>query len=140
MNYYGGYMPRRPSIHLDGVPLHIVQRGHNHVHLLVTPDHADAIPRLIIALGRRYVQYINTAYRRTGTLWDSRYISSLIQAETYLLSCQRYIELNPVRAAMLMTLPTTAGPAIAITHWGPTLTGTASALSGDWAGRNSSAA
>jgi putative transposase len=47
------------------------------------------------------VQYINTTYRRTGTLWDSRYKSSLIQAETYLVSCQRYIELNPVRAAMV---------------------------------------
>jgi putative transposase len=131
-------MPRRPRIHLDGVPLHIVQRGHNrqpcffgeedyqaylywlgealnkegcalhayalmtnHVHLLVTPEHAESIPRLIIALGRRYVQYINTTYRRTGSLWDSRYKSSLIQAETYLLACQRYIELNPVRAAMV---------------------------------------
>ncbi|MGA7181053.1 MAG: transposase [Thiobacillaceae bacterium] len=131
-------MPRRPRIHMDGVPLHIVQRGHNrepcffceadyqaylywlgealneeqcalhayalmtnHVHLLVTPARAEAIPRLIIALGRRYVQYINTTYRRTGALWDSRYKSSLIQAETYLLSCQRYIELNPVRAAMV---------------------------------------
>ena len=47
------------------------------------------------------MQYINTTYRRTGTLWDSRYKSSLIQAETYLLFCQRYIELNPVRAAMV---------------------------------------
>ena len=46
-------------------------------------------------------QYINTTYRRTGTLWDSRYKASLIQAQTYLLSCQRYIELNPVRAAMV---------------------------------------
>lgn len=73
----------------------------NHVHLLVTPEHAKAVPRLVIALGRRYVQYINTTYRRSGTLWDSRYKSSLIQAETYLLSCQRYIELNPVRAAMV---------------------------------------
>jgi putative transposase len=47
------------------------------------------------------VQYVNRTYRRTGTLWDSRYKSSLIQAETYLLLCQRYIELNPVRAAMV---------------------------------------
>ena len=47
---------------------------------------SDAAPRVIIALGRRYVQYINTTYRRTGTLWDSRYKSSLIQAETYLLA------------------------------------------------------
>jgi len=131
-------MPRRPRIHLDGVPLHIVQRGHdrepcffaeedyhsyrhwlgealagtgcqlhayalmsNHVHLLVTPRKAEAVPGLIISLGRRYVQYINTTYRRTGTLWDSRYKASLIQAKTYLLTCMRYIELNPVRAAMV---------------------------------------
>jgi putative transposase len=73
----------------------------NHVHLLLTPKKAEAVPRLIIALGRRYVQYVNRTYRRTGTLWDSRYKSSLIQAETYLLACQRYIELNPVRAAMV---------------------------------------
>ena len=73
----------------------------NHVHLLLTPKKAEAVPRLIISLGRRYVQYINRSYRRTGTLWDSRYKSSLIQAETYLLLCQRYIELNPVRAAMV---------------------------------------
>ena len=131
-------MPRRPRVHLDGIPLHIVQRGHNrepcffaeedysgylhwlgealgenecalhayvlmtnHVHLLLTPKKARAVPKLIISLGRRYVQYINRTYRRTGTLWDSRYKSSLVQAETYLLACQRYIELNPVRAAMV---------------------------------------
>jgi putative transposase len=47
------------------------------------------------------VQYINKTYRRTGTLWDGRYKSSLVQAERYLLLCQRYIELNPVRAAMV---------------------------------------
>jgi len=73
----------------------------NRVHLLLTPRKAAAVPGLIIALGRRYVQYINRTYRRTGTLWDSRYKSSLVQAETYLLACQRYIELNPVRAAMV---------------------------------------
>ena len=73
----------------------------NHVHLLVTPASAESIPRVIIAVGRRYVQYINHSYRRTGTLWDSRYKSSLVQAETYLLLCQRYIEINPVRAAMV---------------------------------------
>jgi putative transposase len=53
------------------------------------------------ALGRRYVQYINRSYRRTGSLWEGRYKSSLIQAETYLLTCMRYIELNPVRANMV---------------------------------------
>jgi putative transposase len=73
----------------------------NHVHLLLTPPRADRVPRLIISLGRRYVQYINRTYRRTGTLWDSRYKSSVVQAEACLLACQRYIELNPVRAAMV---------------------------------------
>ena len=73
----------------------------NRVLLLVTPRTAAAIPEMMISLGRRYVQYINRTYRRTGTLWGSRYKSSLIQAEGYLLACQRYIELNPVRAAMV---------------------------------------
>jgi putative transposase len=53
------------------------------------------------AMGRRYVQYINRSYRRTGSLWEGRYKSSLVQAETYLLTCMRYIELNPVRAGMV---------------------------------------
>jgi putative transposase len=57
----------------------------NHVHLLLSPKQAESVPRLIIALGRRYVQYINKTYRRTGTLWYSRYKPSLIQGETYLL-------------------------------------------------------
>ena len=73
----------------------------NHVHLLLTPRKAEAVPRLIMSLGRRYVQYINRTHGRTGTLWDSRYKSSVIQADTYLLTCQRYIELNPVRAALV---------------------------------------
>jgi len=74
----------------------------NHVHLLLTPPaQVESVPRLLILLGRRYVQYINKAYRRTGILWDSRYKSSSIQSDAYLLSCQRYIELNPVRAEMV---------------------------------------
>jgi putative transposase len=73
----------------------------NHVHLLVTPDKENGIAKLMQAVGRRYVQYINRSYRRTGSLWEGRYKSSLIQAETYLLTCMRYIELNPVRANMV---------------------------------------
>jgi len=84
-----------------GCVLHAYALMTNHVHLLLTPQKAAAVPKLLISLGRRYVQYINKTYRRTGTLWDSRYKSSLIQAETYLLACMRYIELNPVRAAMV---------------------------------------
>ena len=53
------------------------------------------------ALGQRYVQYFNRTYRRSGTLWEGRYRSSLTQEEQYLLACMRYIELNPVRAGMV---------------------------------------
>jgi putative transposase len=73
----------------------------NHVHLLVTPETETGIAKLMQAVGRRYVQYINRSYHRTGSLWEGRYKSSLIQAETYLLTCMRYIELNPVRANMV---------------------------------------
>lgn len=130
-------MPRRLRIYVPGVPIHLVQRGHNrgacfftdedflvyrewlgealkqtgcavhayvlmtnHVHLLLTPPSAQAVAHLVMSLGRRYVQYINKTYHRTGTLWDSRYKSSLVHAEDYQLLCQRYIELNPVRAGM----------------------------------------
>jgi len=73
----------------------------NHVHLLVSTDRAEALGALMKALGQRYTQYVNKVYRRSGTLWEGRYKSCPIQAETYLLACQRYIELNPVRAAMV---------------------------------------
>lgn len=73
----------------------------NHVHLLVSADRADAPGSLMKALGQRYVQYVNRAYRRSGTLWEGRFRSCLIQDEIYLLACQRYIELNPVRAGMV---------------------------------------
>ena len=73
----------------------------NHVHLLVTPAEPTSPARLMQSVGRRYVQYINRFYRRTGSLWEGRYKSSVVQAETYLLACYRYIELNPVRAGMV---------------------------------------
>ena len=131
-------MPRRPRIHLDGMPLHLVQRGHNrqpcffaeadywaylnwlgeaarkagckihayalmtnHVHLLLTPADAQSVPRMMVALGRQYVPYINAAYQRSGTLWEGRYRATVVEAETYLFECMRYIELNPVRADMV---------------------------------------
>ena len=89
------------ALKATGCQLHAYVQMTNHVHLLLTPPTPEAVSGLMISLGRRYVQYINKTYRRTGTLWDSRYKSSLVQADTYLLLCQRYIELNPVRAAMV---------------------------------------
>ena len=73
----------------------------NHVHLLVTPLTENGVTALMQSLGRRYVRYFNHTYRRTGTLWEGRFKSCLIQSEIYLLKCYRYIEMNPVRAGMV---------------------------------------
>lgn len=73
----------------------------NHVHLLVTPEGEESLSYMMRYLGSRYVQYVNHVYQRSGTLWEGRYKSSLIDSEGYLLTCMRYIELNPVRAAMV---------------------------------------
>lgn len=73
----------------------------NHVHLLMTPISTGNISRLMQSLGRYYVRYINKKYDRTGTLWEGRYKSTLIDSEAYLLTVSRYIELNPVRANMV---------------------------------------
>jgi putative transposase len=73
----------------------------NHVHLLVTPMGAYGVSQMMQALGRRYVYYINNTYKRTGTLWEGRYKSSLIDSDNYLLTCMRYIELNPIRATLV---------------------------------------
>lgn len=73
----------------------------NHVHLLISADRTGAPGALMKALGQRYVQYVNRRYQRSGTLWEGRFRSCLTQDEAYLLTCQRYIELNPVRADMV---------------------------------------
>ena len=73
----------------------------NHVHLLMTPQTENGISLVMQSLGRRYVQYFNYRYRRSGTLWEGRYKATLIDSEEYLLTCYRYIELNPVRAGMV---------------------------------------
>lgn len=73
----------------------------NHVHLLLTPATAGGAGQLMKALGQRYVQHINRTYGRSGTLWEGRFRSCLTQEEDYLLACQRYIELNPVRAGIV---------------------------------------
>lgn len=76
---------------------------HNHLHLLVTPSTVDSLPRTMQSIGRRYAQYFNRSYRRSGSLWEGRYKSSLVDTDHYLLCCYRYIELNPVRAGLVRT-------------------------------------
>ena len=84
-----------------GVALHAYVLMDNHFHLLATPESADALPRMMQAVGRRYVRYFNDGQGRTGTLWEGRYRSTLIQPETYLLACMAYMDLNPVRAGLV---------------------------------------
>lgn len=73
----------------------------NHVHLLLTSRELDGASSMMKHLGQRYVQYVNRTYKRSGTLWKGRFRSSIVQVETFLLRCHRYIELNPVRAGMV---------------------------------------
>ena len=75
----------------------------NHVHLLCTPRQEKGISSMMQALGRRYVRYFNYEYKRSGTLWEGRYKSCLVESEAYLLKVYRYIELNPVRAGMVLS-------------------------------------
>jgi putative transposase len=72
----------------------------NHVHMLVTADDAGGQYRMMQALGRRYVRYFNDRHGRSGTLWEGRFKASLVDSDAYLLTCMRYIELNPVRAGL----------------------------------------
>lgn len=73
----------------------------NHIHFLATPETETGLSNTSRVVGSRYAQYMNKRYRRTGTLWEGRHRSSLIQQDEYLLACYRYIELNPVRAGMV---------------------------------------
>ena len=73
----------------------------NHVHILLTPVEESSAGALMKRLGQRYVQYVNRTYHRSGTLWEGRFRSCIVQQENYLLICQRYIELNPVRAGIV---------------------------------------
>ena len=83
-----------------GCSVHAYVLMTNHVHLLITPHLEQSLGKAMQMLGRYYVQYYNYCYRRTGTLWEGRYKATLIDSEAYLLTCMRYIELNPVRAGM----------------------------------------
>jgi putative transposase len=123
---------------MAGVPVHVIQRGHNrsacfftavdriyyleqlaaqagrfgcavhayclmtnHIHLLLTPASPEGCGRMMKHLAQRYAQHANRTYRRNGTLYEGRFRSCLVESERYLLTCCRYIELNPVRAGMV---------------------------------------
>jgi putative transposase len=85
-----------------GVAIHAYVLMGNHFHLLATPQTAQSLPQMMQAVGRRYVRYFNDTQKRTGTLWEGRYKSTVIQTERYLLACMAYIDLNPVRAGIVV--------------------------------------
>ncbi len=123
-------MARLPRIIIPGIPQHVIQRGNNrqvcfyfddcyavyldklkeysrkydvaiHSFALMTPSSKTGISRMIQTISSYYVRYVNQAVGRTGTLWEGRYKSTLIDSENYFLTVSRYIELNPVRACMV---------------------------------------
>ena len=84
-----------------GCALHAYVLMTNHTHLLLSPNDEYGASGLMKRLGQRYTQYFNRHHTRTGTLWEGRFRSCLVLDEQYFLACQRYIELNPVRARMV---------------------------------------
>lgn len=84
-----------------GVQVHAYVLMTNHFHLLATPSTAESLPQMMQAVGRSYVRYFNDAQGRSGTLWEGRYKSTLVQTDRYLLACMAYIDLNPVRAGLV---------------------------------------
>ena len=84
-----------------GIAVHAYVLMTNHFHLLATPEQADGLPLMMQAVGRSYVRYFNDAQHRSGTLWEGRYRSTLIQTDRYLLTCMAYLDLNPVRAGLV---------------------------------------
>ncbi len=86
-----------------GCEIHAYVLMTNHIHILATPSAKNSISLMMQYVGRYYVPYINYTYGTSGSIWEGRYKSSLIHDEGYLLTCMRYIELNPVRADMVKT-------------------------------------
>jgi len=84
-----------------GIALHAYVLMDNHFHLLATPSTADGLPKFMQAVGRSYVRWFNDRHARTGTLWEGRYRSTVVQAERWLLPCMVSIDLNPVRAGLV---------------------------------------
>lgn len=81
--------------------VHAYALMNNHIHMLATPDASGGLSRMMQAVNRAYVRRVNDRHGRTGTLWEGRFHSTLVDTDRYLLACQRYIELNPVRAGMV---------------------------------------
>lgn len=96
LEYLGECAPRY------GVAIHAYTLMSNHFHLLATPEDGHGLSGMMQSLGRRYVRIFNDRHSRSGTLWEGRYKATVIDSERYLIACMAYIELNPVRAGMVL--------------------------------------
>lgn len=85
-----------------GLAIHAYALMTNHVHLIATPTRPDSLALAMQAVGRQYVRYFNRRHGRSGTLWEGRYRASIIQEDRYFLACQRYVEMNPVQAGIVI--------------------------------------
>lgn len=83
------------------VSVHAYVLMNNHFHLLLTPQRGEGLPQMMQAVGRSYVRHFNRRQQRSGTLWEGRYRSTLIQSDRYLLACMVYMDLNPVRVGLV---------------------------------------
>lgn len=85
------------------VAIHAYVLMSNHLHLLATPSDQTGLARMMQWIGRYYVPYFNQKYDRSGTLWQGRFKTAVVDSERYFLMCSRYIESNPVRANIVDT-------------------------------------
>ena len=100
--HYGEYLEYlREEAGRCGCEVHAYVLMCNHAHILATPRETGGIGRLMQSLGRRYVGFFNFSMGRTGTLWEGRFKSCLVDSDAYVVRCYRYIELNPVRARIV---------------------------------------
>ena len=84
-----------------GCALHAYVLMSNHIHLLVSPPEIPAISRMMRSVNQIFGQSLNRRLNRCGSVWQGRFKASLVDSSEYFLTCQRYIELNPVRAGMV---------------------------------------
>jgi putative transposase len=119
-DYYTYLDYLRDAVRRHGCKIHAYVLMTNHVHLLITPDSKQGISRVMQSLNRLYVPYINFTYGTSGTIWEGRYKASLIEHEEYLLTCMRYIELNPVRAGMVRAPEEYYWSSYGVNAWGDT--------------------
>jgi putative transposase len=91
----------RSSAEANRLKIHAYVLMPDHVNLLASPANENSVSRTLQSLGRKYVQYYNAKYQGSGTLWEGRYRATVLDSKEYLLTCSRYIELDPVRAGMV---------------------------------------